>query len=135
MKKRNIVFGALFLLGGYWLIKNFLNKKIEAEKPVIDTGFECPLNELSEKEQKEFEAERDRFIKNDPIFGAFRYAEYKERTTPYWNPNIDCTPEEIEDFKRRLNDTSKWDKKAFELTPLQQKLIAEAIQKSKSQKP
>jgi hypothetical protein len=103
MKTKNLIFGGVFLLGGYWVIRNFLNKKVEAEKPVIDTGFKCPLNELSEKEQKEFEAERDRFIKNDPIFGALRYAEYKVRTTPYWNPSVDCTPEEIANWNKRFD--------------------------------
>ena len=35
MKKRNIVFGALLLFGGYWIIKNFLDKKVEVKKPEL----------------------------------------------------------------------------------------------------
>lgn len=36
MKRKKIIFGALFLLGGYWVIRNFLNKKVEAEKPELE---------------------------------------------------------------------------------------------------
>lgn len=52
MKKRNIVFGSLFLLGGYWLFKNFLNKKVEAEKPQIDLP-ETPQEELKSLKSRE----------------------------------------------------------------------------------
>ncbi|MBW2998342.1 hypothetical protein KY321_02275, partial [Candidatus Woesearchaeota archaeon] len=52
MKNRNIVFGAFFLLGGYWLFKSFLNKKVQAEKPEIDLP-ETPQEELESLKKKE----------------------------------------------------------------------------------
>lgn len=130
MNKTKIILGGAFILGGYWLIKNFLNKKIEVEKPKIETGFDCPLNEMSEEELKKSNEERERFIKNDPVFGAFKYAEWKAKSTPYWNPQIDCTPEELEDWNKRfekgmqkLADKGKRGLVPPMLTPFAQKLI------------
>ncbi|MBW2998341.1 hypothetical protein KY321_02270 [Candidatus Woesearchaeota archaeon] len=111
MKNRNIVFGALFLLGGYWLFKNFLNKKVQAEKPTIK------LPETSEEEKKMLSARED-IYKWDMDFGAcFRQIKGIGGCGNPLGNNI------------KIN----WSEKSFELTPEQQKLINEAIKKSKIQ--
>jgi len=36
MKTKNLIFGGVFIVGGFWLVRNFLNKKVEAEKPKLN---------------------------------------------------------------------------------------------------
>ena len=36
MKTKNLIFGGVFIIGGFLLVRNFLNKKVEAEKPKLN---------------------------------------------------------------------------------------------------
>jgi len=109
MKTKNLILGVAFLFGGYWLIKNFLNKRVEAEKPEIQ------LPETPEEEKKMLKV-RESIYKWDMDYGAC-YGQIKGLGgcgNPLGN-----------------NIKIDWTQSDFKITPEQQKLIKEAIEKAK----
>ena len=117
MNKTKIILGGAFILGGYWLIKNFLNKKIEVEKPEIN------LPEGASDEEKQAWKVQEELLVWDNKYGS---------CLKQMKGLGGCSsPLDIKYIPTKAFENK--DGNFFKLSDAQIKLINEAIEKAKAQ--
>ena len=118
MKTKNLIFGGVFIIGGFWLIRNFLNKKVEAEKPEI----ELPKG-ADEQQKKLWKVQEDMIVFDNKYGSCLR----QMKGLGGCSAPLDISQIPVKSFDKK-------DGNFFKLSDYQIKLINEAIEKAKLQK-